>query len=169
VLHGKRKLRVTTELISMTKGLRGALGIGDIWAPGKLGHHIRSKVPETIMPNDRDGGSSKSMGWGYASGRSGGQIKRIEGARAATASEHNTRGKVAYGEPTGIKLHRTVVVTSEATNWEKGMSPTGSNKDVIMVERSQKNRCTYWGDREVETVAHNDRGRMWGVWRMGVE
>ena len=70
-------------------------------------------------------------------------MKRIEGTEAVTASEHSMCGKVAYGESVGVELHRTVVVTSEATNLEKGMSPTGSNKDVIMVERSQKNRCTY--------------------------
>jgi hypothetical protein len=29
-------------------------------------------------------------------------------------------GKVSYGEPPGIKLHRIVIVTSEATNREKG-------------------------------------------------
>jgi hypothetical protein len=63
-------------------------------------------------------------------------VKRVERSRAVTASEHNTRGKVAYGESLGIGLHRTVIVTSEAMNREKGMSQTGSNKDVIKVERS---------------------------------
>jgi hypothetical protein len=29
-------------------------------------------------------------------------------------------GKVAYGEPLGIELHRALVVTGEATNQEKG-------------------------------------------------
>jgi hypothetical protein len=33
-------------------------------------------------------------------------VKRAEGAEACTASEHNTRGEVAYGEPLGIELHR---------------------------------------------------------------
>jgi hypothetical protein len=72
-------------------------------------------------------------------------VKRIEGGEAVTSSDHNvnTRGKVACGELPGIKLHRTVVVTSEATNREKGMSPIGSNKDIVKVERSRKNRCTY--------------------------
>jgi hypothetical protein len=42
-------------------------------------------------------------------------------------------GEVAYGEPPGIELHRTTVVTSEATNGEKGMSQMGSNKDVVKV------------------------------------
>jgi hypothetical protein len=36
-----------------------------------------------------------------------------------------------------------MVVTSEATIREKGMSQTGSNKDAIKVELSRKNRCTY--------------------------
>jgi hypothetical protein len=33
---GKRKTRVTAELTSMTEARRGALGIGDVWAAGKL-------------------------------------------------------------------------------------------------------------------------------------
>jgi hypothetical protein len=78
---------------------------------GKLGHDIRSRVLETMMPNGGSGGSSKGMG-GYASGGSGG----------VAASEHDTSGKVAYGEPLGIELHRAVVVASQATNREKGMS-----------------------------------------------
>jgi hypothetical protein len=47
-------------------------------------------------------------------------VKRVEGTGAVTASKHDTSGKVAYGEPPGIR--RTMVVTSEATNREKGMS-----------------------------------------------
>jgi hypothetical protein len=78
-------------------------------------------VFETTIPNDRGGGSSKSEG-GYAGGGSGWQVKRVEGVRVVIASKHDTSGKVAYGEPPGIKLHKTMVVTSEATNQEKGMS-----------------------------------------------
>jgi hypothetical protein len=70
---------------------------------------------------------------------SGGQVKRIEGARAVTASKHNMCGKVAYGETPGIELHRAVVVASETTNQEEGMSQTGSNKDVVKAEWSWKN------------------------------
>ena len=70
-------------------------------------------------------------------------MKRVKRVGVVTASEHDTRGKVAYGEPLGIKLHRTVVVTSEATNQEKGTRQTRSNKDVVKVEWSRKNRCTY--------------------------
>jgi ABC-type oligopeptide transport system ATPase subunit len=80
---------------------------------------VRSRVPEMTMPNDGGSGSGKSMG-----------------ARAVTASEHDTRGNVTYGEPLGIELHRTVVVTSEATVREKRMSQTGSDKDVVKVEGS---------------------------------
>jgi hypothetical protein len=61
-------------------------------------------------------------------------VNRVEGVGAATTSEHDTSGKVAYGEPPGIELHRTVVVASEATDREKGMRQTGSNKDVVKVE-----------------------------------
>jgi hypothetical protein len=70
-------------------------------------------------------------------------VKRIEGAEAVTAIDHSMCGKVAYGESVGVELHRTVVVTSEATNQEVGMSQTGSNKDVVKAEWSWKNRCTY--------------------------
>jgi hypothetical protein len=58
-------------------------------------------------------------------------VNRVEGVGAVIASEHDTSGKVAYGEPPGIELHRTVVVTSEATSREKGMNQTESNKDVV--------------------------------------
>jgi hypothetical protein len=61
-------------------------------------------------------------------------VNRVEGARAVTTSEHDTSEKVVYSEPPGIELHRTVVITSEATNQEKGMSQMGSNKDIIKVE-----------------------------------
>jgi hypothetical protein len=115
------------------------------------------------------GGSSKCRRWGYSGRGSGGQVKRIEGARAVTASEHNMCGKVEYGETPGVELHREVVVASEATNREEGMSQTGSNKDVVKAEWSWKNRCTYWGYRESGTVAYDDGGRMWGVWWMGAE
>ena len=71
---------------------------------GKLGHHVRSKVIETMMPNGEGGGSSKSMGGGYAGGGSGGQVNRVEGVGAVTASEHRTSGKVTCGEPPGIEL-----------------------------------------------------------------
>jgi hypothetical protein len=63
-------------------------------------------------------------------------VNRVEGTRAITTSEHDTSGKVAYGEPAGIELHRTVVVTSEATNREKEMSQTESNKDIVKLEWS---------------------------------
>jgi hypothetical protein len=88
------------------------------------------------MPNDGGDGCSKRIGGGYASGGSGCQVNRVEGAGAVTASEHRTSGKVSYGEPLGIKLHRKVVVTSEAANREKGMSQMGCNKDVIKIEGS---------------------------------
>jgi hypothetical protein len=69
-------------------------------------------------------------------------VNRVEGVRAVTSSEHDTSGKVACDETPGIELHRTVVVASEATNREKGMSQMESNKDVVKVEWSRKNRCT---------------------------
>jgi hypothetical protein len=42
---GKRKTRVMAELTSMKEVLRGALGIRDVRTVGKLGHHVRSRVP----------------------------------------------------------------------------------------------------------------------------
>ena len=70
-------------------------------------------------------------------------MKRIEGAGAVTASKHSICGEVAYGETPGVELHRALVVTSEATNREEGMSKPGSNKDVVKAEWSWKSRCTY--------------------------
>jgi hypothetical protein len=70
-------------------------------------------------------------------------VNRVEGIRAVIAGEHDTSGKVAYGEPPGIELYRTMVVTSEATNREKGMSKMGSNKDIVKVHWSRENRYTY--------------------------
>jgi hypothetical protein len=146
---GKRKTRVAAELTSMTEALRRGPSIEYVWVTGKLGHDVRSRVPEATVPNGGGGGgSSKSMWcggsskcrrWGYSGGGSGGQVKRIEGAGAVTASEHSMCGKVAYGETLGVKLHRAVVVTSEATNREEGMSQTESNKDVVKAEWSRKN------------------------------
>jgi hypothetical protein len=66
-------------------------------------------------------------------------VNRVEGARAVIASEHDTSGKVSYGKPSGIELHRIVVVTGEATNQEKGMSQMGCNKDIVKVEWFRKN------------------------------
>jgi hypothetical protein len=50
---------------------------------------------------------------------------------------------VAYGETPGVELHRALVVTSEATDREEGMSQSGSKKDVVKAEWSWKNQCTY--------------------------
>jgi hypothetical protein len=72
-------------------------------------------------------------------------VKRVEGTGAITASEYITRGEVVYGESPGIKLHRTLFVTSEAMNQEKRMSQTRGNKDIVKVKLSWKNRCTYLG------------------------
>jgi hypothetical protein len=119
---------VTIELTSMTEALRGTLSVGDVLAARKLGHHVRSRVPETMMPNNGGGGSSKSMGGDYAGGRSGRQVNRVEGVRAITASKHDTHRKVAYGEPPGIELHRTVIVTSNATNRGHGLVRLGATR-----------------------------------------
>jgi hypothetical protein len=86
------------------------------------------------VPNGGGGGSGKRMGGGgggYDDGGSGWKVNRVEGAGTATTSEHNTSGKVSYGEPLGIELYKTVVVTSEATNQEKGMSQLGATRTPL--------------------------------------
>jgi hypothetical protein len=55
-------------------------------------------------------------------------VNRVEGAGAIIASMHDTRGKVAYGEPPGIELHRTVIVTSNATNRGQGWVRLGATR-----------------------------------------
>jgi hypothetical protein len=96
---------------------------------------------ETLGPTL--GGDAEEVVKRHTGGGSGWQVNRVEGGGAVIASEHGASGKVAYGEPPGIELHRAVVVTSEATNQEKGMSQLGSDKNVVEVEGSWKNRCTY--------------------------
>jgi hypothetical protein len=131
---------VTAKLASMSEVSRGTPTARNIGAAGELGHHVRSRVIEATMPNGRGGGGdNKSMGGGYTGGGSGGQVNRVEGTGSVTTSEHDTSGKVVYGEPPGIELHRIVVVASEAMDREKGMSQMGSNEDVVKVEWSRKN------------------------------
>jgi hypothetical protein len=60
--NGKRKTGVTAELTSMTEALRRAPSIGYVRVTGKLGHDVRSRVPEATVPKGGGGGgSSKSM------------------------------------------------------------------------------------------------------------
>jgi hypothetical protein len=139
----KRKTRVTVELAGMAKMPKGTPTTRDVRAAEELRHHVKSRVTEATMPDGGGCGGSKSMGGGYTGGGSRGQVNRVEGAKAVTASEYGTSGKVVYGEPPGIELHKAVVVASEPTNREKVMSQIGSNKNVVKVEGSQKNRCTY--------------------------
>jgi hypothetical protein len=61
-----------------------------------------SRVPKMTMSGGGGGGSGKSMGGGYAGGGSRWQVNRVEGAGDATTSEHDTCGKVSYGEALGI-------------------------------------------------------------------
>jgi hypothetical protein len=69
-------------------------------------------------------------------------VNGIEGVEVVTTSEYYTSSNVSYGEPPGMKLRRTVVVTSETMKREKEMNHMVCNKDVVMVERSQKNQGT---------------------------
>ena len=52
-------------------------------------------------------------------------------------------GKIPYGEPPGIELHRIVVVSGEATDREKFLDDVGANKDVVEVQRTKKDHLTY--------------------------
>lgn len=67
-------------------------------------------------------------------------MNKIEGEGAVATSDHNTSGKIPYGEPPGIKLYGTVVVSGEATNQEKVLYDVVDNKDVVEVQRTRKNR-----------------------------
>jgi hypothetical protein len=59
---GKRKTGVTAKLTSMTEVLRRAPSIGYVRVAGKMGHDVRSRVPEATVPNGGGGGgSSNSM------------------------------------------------------------------------------------------------------------
>jgi hypothetical protein len=135
---GKRKTRMTVELASMTRcleetHLQEILERPESWdiMSGPGWSRRRCQMVEVVVV---------ARAWGgYASGGSGWQVNRVEGARAVIASEHDTSGKVSYGKPSGIELHRIVVVTGEATNQEKGMSQMGCNKDIVKVEWFRKN------------------------------
>jgi hypothetical protein len=50
---------------------------------------------------------------------------------------------MSYGEPSGIELHRIVVVSGEAMNGEKILYDVGGNKDVVEVQRIRENRVAY--------------------------
>jgi hypothetical protein len=60
------------------------------------------------------------------------------GAEVVVASNHSTSGKISYGEPPRIELHRAVVVNGEAM----------SNKDVVEVQRTRRDRVTYRVDSD---------------------
>jgi hypothetical protein len=44
------------------------------------------------------------------------KANRIYGAGDVALGDHNTSGKIPYGEPTRIELHITMVVSGEATD-----------------------------------------------------
>jgi hypothetical protein len=66
--------------------------------------------------------------WRASEENRGGQSYHSERA------QHVREGGV--GETPGVELHRALVVTSEATDREEGMSQSGSNKDVVKAEWS---------------------------------
>jgi hypothetical protein len=57
--------------------------------------------------------------------------------------DHDTSGKISYGEPLGIKLYGTMIISGAATNREMSLYDVGGNKDVVEVQRTRKNRVSY--------------------------
>lgn len=57
------------------------------------------------------------------------------GTGGVASSNHNTSGKISYGELPRIEFPRTVVVSGEATEREKVPDDVGGNKDVGEVKR----------------------------------
>jgi hypothetical protein len=47
-------------------------------------------------------------------------VNGVEGAEVAASSKHNTSGKIPDSEPLGIELHRTTIISSEATGEGSG-------------------------------------------------
>jgi hypothetical protein len=56
------------------------------------------------------------MVWQHGMREVGREPNRIDGGGAVTSGNHNTSGKIPYGEAPVIKLHGTVVGSGETTN-----------------------------------------------------
>jgi hypothetical protein len=70
---------------------------------------------------------------------------------------------MGLGDPLGIELHRTSIVSGEAMNQEKILDDVEDNKDVVEVQRTRKDRVTYkvtgsW------PITNNNEGKV-GLWR----
>lgn len=65
------------------------------------------------------------------------------GTGGVASSNHNTSGKISYGELPRIEFPRTMVVSGEATDRENVLIDVGDNKDVVEIQRTRKYRVTY--------------------------
>jgi hypothetical protein len=74
---------------------------------------------------------------------------------------------VSSGEFLRIELHRTMVVSGEATDREKNLDDIGGNKNVVEVQRTRKDRVTYWDDKQSRSITNNDGRREGGAMGMG--
>jgi hypothetical protein len=75
-----------------------------------------ARVAKTTMPSGGRGSGGHGIRCdNMGGGRWVGTRMGYRGGRAITSSNHNMSGKIPYGEPLDIELHRTVVV-SEATD-----------------------------------------------------
>jgi hypothetical protein len=70
------------------------------------------------------------------------------GVRAIAPSDHILARKILHRKAIGVKLHRTLIVSSEMTNRYKILNNVGSNKDVIKIKGTGKCRITYGGNQK---------------------
>jgi hypothetical protein len=71
------------------------------------------------------------------------QLHHVEGPQAVEPSNHILARKILHRKAIGVKLHRTLIVSSETTNRYIFLNNVESNKDVIKVKQIGKNRITY--------------------------
>jgi hypothetical protein len=84
------------------------------------------------MPSGGRGSSDVGVGRGNTGwGRWGGKPNRIYGAGAVASGDHDTSGKISYGEPPWIELHGTMVVNGEATNQRRFCMVLGATRMLL--------------------------------------
>jgi hypothetical protein len=136
-----------------------------VWR-GLVAGVVETTVASGGRGNGGEGVGCRNMGRGRWNGGREGYIE----VRAITPSDQSTSSKIRYGEPPGIELHQTMVVSGEVVDEEKVLDDVGSNKDAVEVERSGKDRVTYSGDRQSRPISDSDGGREGGeLWGWGKE
>lgn len=74
-------------------------------------------MANTTVPSGARGNNGDGVGWGNTRRcRRGRKADRIYGVGTIATGDHDTSGKMAYGEPPRIELHRAVVNNGEAMN-----------------------------------------------------